>query len=48
MSKEEFEIELFKGIKGVVQEIMIEDYFKVPEEFAWFKAKRGSFKPDNL
>jgi len=32
--KEEFEIELFKGIKGVVQEIMIEDYFKVPEEFA--------------
>ena len=32
--KEEFEIELFKGIKGLVQEFMIENYFKVPEEYA--------------
>lgn len=32
--QEEFEIELFRGIMGIVEEVMIEDYFKVPEEFA--------------
>lgn len=43
-----YTLELFRGCRGTVYEIVIEPYFKTPEEFSKAADLGGEFFPDNI